>query len=237
MGLVFNTGFDRVDEALGGGIRKGEITVIGGRPGMGKTVIAARIAVNLAEQNVKVLYIDLEMNSVLISYLLEESAKNETVSNNLEVHAVTPKCGIKGVADAIHSSEADVVIIDYVQLCCSRKEWLENGALEFATKGLFDKAFIWCSQLPREIEGRADKQPLIDDVRGIVNFGCYPDKTLLLYRNSYYDPEYQHYDIFISAYEGSESCGRFCYDFDELIDDYTSPYLENIKRIKGDENA
>ena len=57
-----STGFPRYDEAIGGGLAGGSINVIGARSGVGKSMIANRIANNLAIENtIPVLYIDTEM--------------------------------------------------------------------------------------------------------------------------------------------------------------------------------
>jgi len=58
--LGYSTGFLKVDKFIGG-IKGGELIIIAGRPGMGKTTWALNLAVNLAKQKVKTLYINLEM--------------------------------------------------------------------------------------------------------------------------------------------------------------------------------
>lgn len=42
------TGFDPVDVALGGGLRPGELILVGGRQGIGKTIFALQVARNIA---------------------------------------------------------------------------------------------------------------------------------------------------------------------------------------------
>lgn len=46
---VVSTGWDHLDDAMGGGLRRGQVTVIAGRPGMGKTAMLLELARNLAE--------------------------------------------------------------------------------------------------------------------------------------------------------------------------------------------
>jgi replicative DNA helicase len=55
-----STGFRSLDKMLGG-LRPGAITVIGGRPGSGKSSLALQIADSVARQNSNTLFISLEM--------------------------------------------------------------------------------------------------------------------------------------------------------------------------------
>ena len=59
--LGISTGFDLYDEAIGGGLRKGTINVIGARPKNGKTTLALNMSYNIARQNTPVLNLDTEM--------------------------------------------------------------------------------------------------------------------------------------------------------------------------------
>jgi len=57
------TGYCDVDDLLGG-LRPGELTIVGGRPGHGKTAFGMMAAVNAAKAGKRVLYISLEMSSI-----------------------------------------------------------------------------------------------------------------------------------------------------------------------------
>jgi replicative DNA helicase len=59
--LTMSTGIGKLDELLNGGLRKGEVTVIGARPKHGKTALALAMARNLARQNA-VLFLSQEMS-------------------------------------------------------------------------------------------------------------------------------------------------------------------------------
>jgi replicative DNA helicase len=56
------TGFPEFDRAIGGGLRRGTINVIGARTGVGKTTLGINMATNIANKNIPVLYLDTEMN-------------------------------------------------------------------------------------------------------------------------------------------------------------------------------
>jgi len=55
------TGFNNFDHAIGGGLRRGTVSVIGARAKKGKSSIALNIAKNISKLNIPVLYLDSEM--------------------------------------------------------------------------------------------------------------------------------------------------------------------------------
>ena len=59
--VVTPTGFDSVDHALSGGMRPGNVVIVAGRPGMGKTSFATNIAFNIAAEGKTALIISMEM--------------------------------------------------------------------------------------------------------------------------------------------------------------------------------
>lgn len=56
------TGFPIYDQAIGGGLRKGTINVIGARPKTGKTLLSDNMGYNVAKLGIPVLNMDTEMN-------------------------------------------------------------------------------------------------------------------------------------------------------------------------------
>lgn len=56
---IISTGFKKLDELLGGGLRSG-LTILGGLTSLGKTSFALQVAKNIAEQNIPVFYFTLE---------------------------------------------------------------------------------------------------------------------------------------------------------------------------------
>jgi replicative DNA helicase len=61
---VMPTGFVALDEMLSGGFRPGNIIVVAGRPGMGKTSLAGGFAFNAALDGVSTLFLSMEMGDV-----------------------------------------------------------------------------------------------------------------------------------------------------------------------------
>lgn len=63
---VTTTGFPTLDKALAGGFRPGELIVLAGRPGMGKTAMGLALALHAAQQAGPALIFSLEMPGVSI---------------------------------------------------------------------------------------------------------------------------------------------------------------------------
>ena len=68
---VLPTGFDFLDEALAGGIRQGEVVLLGGKPGVGKTIAALQWARSMAQRGIVAVYVCFEHDDVtLVTRLL-----------------------------------------------------------------------------------------------------------------------------------------------------------------------
>lgn len=95
-----------------------------------------------------------------------------------------------------------LAIIDYIGLLSAPvprgERYLELGKISSEAKALaleLDLAVILLSQLNREVEARTDKRPRLSDLR---ESGCLEqdaDVVGLLYRPSYYDPNFTPYDL------------------------------------------
>tara|TARA_R110002051_G_scaffold125288_3_gene198702 strand:- start:22800 stop:24200 length:1401 start_codon:yes stop_codon:yes gene_type:complete len=73
---LINYGFESLNR-LAGGMTRGEITVIGGRPGHGKTTLVVNLCYNLLQQGLKVMMINREMsNKEMMKKLLVLSNQN-----------------------------------------------------------------------------------------------------------------------------------------------------------------
>jgi replicative DNA helicase len=59
--IGYPTGFNKYDKAIGGGLRKAAIAMVGARSKVGKGFFAMNAALNLAAQGIPVLYLDTEM--------------------------------------------------------------------------------------------------------------------------------------------------------------------------------
>ena len=83
-----STGFQGIDEHLGG-LEDGTVTVIGGRPGMGKSAMGLRMALNTAKQGIGVLGFSLEMTAD------EQGRRTLSVESGVPIHVMK-----KGLMDS-----------------------------------------------------------------------------------------------------------------------------------------
>jgi replicative DNA helicase len=68
---VLPTGFDLLDDVLAGGIRQGEVVLLGGKPGVGKTIAALQWARAMAERGIITVYVCFEHDDItLVTRLL-----------------------------------------------------------------------------------------------------------------------------------------------------------------------
>ena len=98
-----STGFPVYDQAIGGGLRRGTINVIGARPKVGKTLLSDNMGLHIAKQNIPVLNMDTEMNKEdHIHRLLAMSTEIEI--NNIETGKFTESpINHKKIEDAVQT--------------------------------------------------------------------------------------------------------------------------------------
>lgn len=74
---VWPSGFGSLDQALTGGFRSGELVLLGGRPGLGKTTWALQVARNLVTSGAHVIYFSFEHDdyAMLERLLIMEAAE------------------------------------------------------------------------------------------------------------------------------------------------------------------
>lgn len=65
---VVPTPFTDLNRYLGGGLRRGDMTIVAARPGVGKTAFAQTIALDVARKGLPVLFFSLEMSQAKIGY-------------------------------------------------------------------------------------------------------------------------------------------------------------------------
>ena len=188
------TGFKKMDEVLGI-LEGGDVTVIGARPGVGKSAFVAELISNIAEQEKKVGYFNLEMRDSQVyermvareaqlslnrirrakAFLGDEAESFECANEKLSKYDVVVSTGTKAISEVRAESrhqKFDVIVIDYLQLVRSDKNYSnrasEVGAISKAIKSLaseLDIPIIILSQLNREIEHRNTKMPSLSDLR------------------------------------------------------------------------
>ena len=180
----FPTGIDAIDGFLnGGGLWLNEGVFLCGRPGIGKTAVAAQIAVNIAKANVPVMYIDLEHNPPTTAFFMNEAKKDENDLDSLNLHFVVPET-ITSLAESINDESERVVIIDYLQLIDLEGIETWDGVIDRLPGG---RAYLFVSQITRRVESTESHTPNPQDVR-LPGFTPRPSDTfIMLHRDSYYE--------------------------------------------------
>lgn len=217
----FPTGIDAIDGLLnGGGLWENETVILGGRPGIGKTAVAAQIAVNLAKSDVKVMYFDLENSEVLLHYFADASKKDEFNLESLELCYNLPAT-IDSLSSAIEQSDAMVVIIDYAQLIYTNELSIYD-ALSTLPDG---KAYLILSQISKNADSREGHLPNLNDCTEKLEYDN-QNATILLHRDSYYEgTPAEEMEVFVYRGEGIRGHGHWLW----TPKDYTLPFLKSNK--------
>ena len=216
------TGFLDLDK-ITGGLHKGELIIVAGRPSMGKTSFAMNIAENVAKVSDKLtLVFSLEMSGESIATRLISSlsridqtklrdgdlndadwavlAKAMTVMSNTKMHiddtAALSPMEIRSRTRRIAKTEGEigVIIIDYLQLMqvpgMKENRTAEISEITRSLKALakeMDVPIIALSQLNRSLEQRADKRPIMSDLRDSGSIEQDADLILFVYRDEVYN--------------------------------------------------
>ncbi len=106
-----STGFKELDRVLGGGLIEGEVVLVSGEPGVGKSTLLLQVALNLSVKK-KILYVcGEESPSQLISRLDRLSVDGGKPENIF----VTNDVIVENIYDLVSEEKFDLVIVDSIQ--------------------------------------------------------------------------------------------------------------------------
>jgi replicative DNA helicase len=216
---VIPTGWQDLDELLsGGGLRPGHLTVVGARPGLGKSLVATMIAGRTAAAGRGVYFASAEMTAdelvdrfaaastgVSLADLSGQALTGEQVQSmqlilrrlrrwplavDDRAHSIT---AIKRAARTLNRAPAglSLVVVDYLQLLESvdasrlpRHEVVAgmSRALKLLARDL-GVPLVLLSQLNRSSMQRADKRPIISELRESGAVEQDADEIILLHRD------------------------------------------------------
>ncbi len=204
-----------------GGFQKGQLIVLAGRPGMGKTSLAISFMINAAVYSFKCAFFSLEtsyerlMDKVICSIanisfsdykigrLSDDQKKDAENSLSLLEHwYCTLNDTMLTTIEQIHANckkikdrdGLDIVFIDYLQLIRTTEK-TGNREQEVSTISRkaklmaieLDLPVVLMSQLNRGVEMRADKRPVLSDLRESGAIEQDADIVMFAYRPAVYD--------------------------------------------------
>lgn len=215
-----STGYPDLD-ALTGGLRRGKLVLIAGRPGSAKSTLADNITVHLARAGhpVGVLSLEMKRGDLAMRRLASEARVNgmRLLSGDLSGderaalrHARKRLAGLPIFVDDETGLTVErvrqkirrlkkaqpglrAVVIDYfarLNLGRGDKRWEQASLAAIALANLakdLDITLILLSQIGRQVEQRADKRPLLSDLRETGALEEAADTILFTYRDSYYN--------------------------------------------------
>jgi replicative DNA helicase len=213
---TISTGFPSVDNALGGGVRRRDLVVLGGEVGSGKSALALAIAVRSGETGTKALFLSGEMEQtraaeralaiearVRVDDLrrgnldAEARTRLETAAHRLErqfpsFSAIDAGGVVALEENAARLRDADLVIVDPLQSLATGARPLEEemASAARALKRLaveWDVCILATSHLPTIVRDRKDPRPQLDDLGALGAMKQLADVVLGLYRHEMYE--------------------------------------------------
>ena len=208
------SGFPSLDRSIGGGFRRGDLAILGGDVGSGKSALALAIALRTAEHH-SVAYFSAEMapqrlmervlameGRVRVDELrqgsLDELARARVGAAAVRLRERLPRFGRLSIASEVGLPDGweevgvpDLVIIDSIQsIGAGRRDTAEEHASAVrALKSLaLDAgiAILAVAQLPL-LTARSDRRPQLDDFGALGAVKHHADVVLALYREGMYD--------------------------------------------------
>jgi replicative DNA helicase len=209
------TGYKHLDSFIAG-LRKGELTVIASRPGVGKTTFAMNIAANVSvknQQTVAIISFDRGIESLMMQLIsslssvsmqdlcigkldAQEWSRLTAAINEIKrapLTFVTCASTLSTLGDHIKRLKQDnnpsIIVIDYLQLISVNKESHGRESILRKLKLLareLDVSIIILSQLDRRLEKRSNKRPRLSDFRDSDGIE-YADAVLFIYRDESYN--------------------------------------------------
>ena len=215
-GMGIKTGYPMLDDTMRG-LTQGELTIIAGRPSMGKTALMVDMALNVSKTyNVGIFSLEMSETQLIermIANKMETSlyqlkkgeikvgteTKEELnklrlwVDENSGIDTVNMWENVEKQKEDFHT-EFQVLFIDYLQLIRTKGNRLSRyEEIDIICQNLRhiakekNIAVVLFAQLNRAVEQRENHQPRLSDLRDSGGIEQIADKILFIYRPAYYN--------------------------------------------------
>ncbi len=189
---MISVGIKEVDECIS--LSPGTMTVVAGRPKMGKTHLALGWAYKVAAAGHPVAFLSAEMGPVGLKRRFQGVGGIEAgVPLHFEFpHSLDRACA--SLSRLKKGKDIQFAVVDYLQLLtasATRNEEEGIGAASRRFKLLSQELqipLLVVAQVNREPEQREDKRPHLFDLRGSGRIEQDADAVLMVYRPAYYKP-------------------------------------------------
>lgn len=213
---AFPTGLIDLDKIIA--IQRGELITIAARPGQGKSALLVTAALNASRIGKKIKFFSVEMSVVQVTQrflsqisgvsafrlmqgkLSTEEWEKIELANDEWCNLSITICDLPAIRTSQIRTEArrdpiDALILDYVQLAKAdgkndRRD-LDIGEVTQGMKALakeLDIPVLQAAQMSRAVEARAEKRPVLSDLRESGSIENDSDSVVLMYQKSEIDP-------------------------------------------------
>jgi len=208
------TGFVSLDRMLGGGLRRGDLIVLGGDVGSGKSAFALAVAMRAAQIGLRVTYFSGEMSTDRLYERalaiegrvrvddLRQGVSNDTARASVGAAAVKlrdsfpqldvlPRGGVHALAEHLEDARRDLVFVDSLQCLApgsrNTDEELADAIRRLKMLAIEQHVAIFTTaQLPH-LTARDDRRPQLDDFGALGAVKHHADVVLALFREDMYD--------------------------------------------------
>lgn len=139
-------------------LKKGQVSIIAGRPFSGKTSLAISICINLAQNGEKTLFVSLELSTEQIKERFFNNDKIRDLEKCIKIDdtkniSTRRDISISYLRLKIESRKVNYLIIDYIQLMSSDKNELKKICAELSRIASDNNiSILLLSQLSRHVE-------------------------------------------------------------------------------------
>lgn len=213
---TISTGFPSIDNALGGGLRRGDLTVLAGDVGSGKSALALAVALRAVDAGARVTFLSGEMDAARLAERVlaiegrarlddlrrgaadaetraRLAAAAERLVGRLPTLATIPADASERLGDgALPSAAAELLVLDPLQALAPGARAIDEeiaAAVRTLKRAAVarDMAVLATSHTPGLAAGRKDPRPQLDDLGALGAVKQCADVVLGLFRQEMYD--------------------------------------------------